>query len=211
MADLRLPISLIISFNSPIRRRTLQVDSLTLFLRKSSLTCRPSSLSKSLPTRIFHVTCHSSKTIDDIHHDHHHNHDHDHGHNHHHHHYQCHHGHHHHNGSEYKLTKTQKAFIDFAKAIKWTEIADLLREHLEVCCFSTALLLAAAVSPYLVPKASVKLIQQVLSLVAFPLVGVSISFRLFFVIIYFWFAWLLLTSSMLGAAKHTKNSFLIYS
>ncbi|KAI3500392.1 hypothetical protein L1887_36213 [Cichorium endivia] len=169
MAALRLPISLTISSNSPARRRRFRVNSLRPLLHKS-LIFPPNSLSKPLPTRIFPITCHS-KTTDHHHHDH----DHDHGHNHHHHHHH-HHGHHDHNGGEFKLTKSQQAFADFAKAIKWTHVADFLREHLELCCFSTALFLAAAACPYLVPKASAKLIQQVLVLVAFPLVGVSASY-----------------------------------
>ncbi|GJV36879.1 RNA-directed DNA polymerase, eukaryota, reverse transcriptase zinc-binding domain protein [Tanacetum coccineum] len=108
-----------------------------------------------LPTRITTIKCHSKCT----------DHDHAHVHNHHHLHH-CH--HHHHNG---QLTKSQQAFANFAKAIKWSEVADFLREHFELCCFSTALFLASAFCPYVVAKAYVKHVQQVLSLVAFPIVG----------------------------------------
>ncbi|MFS7973711.1 hypothetical protein Hanom_Chr09g00859901 [Helianthus anomalus] len=153
MTTLRLPTL------PPTRRRRFRVNSLHSFLPKS-LIFPPNSLPKPLPTRIFPITCHSKTTNHP-----HHNHDHDHGHHHHHHH------HHHHGGGEYKLTKTQLAFADFAKAVKWSELADFLREHLELCCFSTALFLAAAACPYLLPKASVKAVQHVLALVAFPLVG----------------------------------------
>lgn len=168
MAALRLPISLTISSNSPARRKRFRVNSLRPLLHKS-LIFPPNSLSKPLPTRIFPITCHSKAT-----HDHHHDHDQDHDHGHRHQHHHC--GHHDHNGGEFKLTKSQKAFADFAKAVKWTQLADFLREHLELCCFSTALFLAAAACPYLVPKASAKLTQQLLVLLAFPLVGVIISF-----------------------------------
>ncbi|KAJ0889062.1 putative P-type ATPase, HAD superfamily, P-type ATPase, transmembrane domain superfamily [Helianthus annuus] len=151
MTTLRLPTSLTLP---PTRRRRLRVNSLPPFLLKS-LIFPPNSLPKPLPTRIFPITCHSKTT--NHHHNHHHNHDHEihshdhgHGHNHHHHHH-----HHHHGGGEYKLTKTQLAFADFAKA---------------------ALFLAAAACPYLLPKASVKAVQHVLALVAFPLVGVSASY-----------------------------------
>ncbi|KAI3726320.1 hypothetical protein L1987_66117 [Smallanthus sonchifolius] len=142
MAVLRLPISLILSSNSPARRR---VNSLHPLLHKS-LIFPPNSLPKPIPTRIFPITCHSKTT-------------------------EHHHHHHHHNCGEIELTKPQLAFAEFAKAVKWTGLADLLREHLEICCFSAVLLLAATACPYLVPKASVKLVQHVLALVAFPLVG----------------------------------------
>ncbi|GKD66875.1 hypothetical protein Tco_1308983, partial [Tanacetum coccineum] len=112
-------------------------------------------------TRILPIACHSKS------HDHH-NHDHDHDHAHH------HHGHGHHHG---ELTKPQQVFADFAKAVKWTDMADFLREHLELCCFSTVVFISAAVCPYLLPKTvPVKAVQHLLALVAFPLVGISASY-----------------------------------
>ncbi|KAL3833295.1 hypothetical protein ACJIZ3_008031 [Penstemon smallii] len=102
-------------------------------------------------------------------HDHHHHHDHDH---HHHNHHHCnHHGH----GHE-QLTKTQESFLRFAEAIKWTKLANFLRENLQLCCFSTALFLAAAVCPYVLPNYAAKPLQQAFTIIAFPLVGVSSSF-----------------------------------
>ncbi|KAK4488414.1 hypothetical protein RD792_004177 [Penstemon davidsonii] len=103
-------------------------------------------------------------------HDHHHDHDH-----HHHSHHNCNHHHHHGHGHE-QLTKTQESFLRFAEAIKWTKLANFLREHLQLCCFSTALFLAAAVCPYLLPNSAVKPFQQAFTIIAFPLVGVSSSF-----------------------------------
>ncbi|XP_026455941.1 probable cadmium/zinc-transporting ATPase HMA1, chloroplastic [Papaver somniferum] len=108
-------------------------------------------------------------------HDHHHEeehkhskkHDHDHEHHHHHH-------HHHGGGGEcLELTNSQKAVLKFAKAIGWADLAGFLRENLQLCCCSAALLLCAAVSPYLVPKSVAKLLQNAFISIAFPLVGVS--------------------------------------
>ncbi|BBH05953.1 heavy metal atpase 1 [Prunus dulcis] len=102
-------------------------------------------------------------TADACDHDHHH---HDHHHHHHHHH------HHQHHGSD-ELTGPQKQFVRFAKAVRWTDLADFLREHLQLCFCSTALFLAAAACPYLMPKLAVKPMQNAFILIAFPLVGVS--------------------------------------
>ncbi|XP_075481405.1 putative cadmium/zinc-transporting ATPase HMA1, chloroplastic [Primulina tabacum] len=107
-------------------------------------------------------------------HTHHHHHDHEHdGHNHHH-----HHGHSHGlcAGCDAPLTKSQEIFLKFAKFIKWADLANFLREHLELCCCSAALFLATAVCPYLLPKPAVKPFQQTFTFIAFPLVGVSASF-----------------------------------
>nr|XP_043614628.1 probable cadmium/zinc-transporting ATPase HMA1, chloroplastic isoform X3 [Erigeron canadensis] len=172
MAALCHPISLVNSLHR--RRRKLGVNSL-VSLRNKSLN----SLPKHIRTCIRPITCHS-KTADH-HHDHDHNHDHCdhvHGHNHdhnHHHHHHHHHGHHHEEGGG-ELSKSQQLFADFAKAVKWTDLADFLREHLELCCFSTVLFLAAAAAPFFVPKTIAKPVQHVLALVAFPLVGVSASY-----------------------------------
>ncbi|KAK6151227.1 hypothetical protein DH2020_016159 [Rehmannia glutinosa] len=67
-------------------------------------------------------------------------------------------------------------FLSFAEVIKWTGLANFLREHLELCCCAAALFLAAAACPYLVPKPAVKPLQQAFTLIAFPLVGVLASF-----------------------------------
>ncbi|CAI9752881.1 unnamed protein product [Fraxinus pennsylvanica] len=89
--------------------------------------------------------------------------------------------HHHHHGPSsdecgVQLTKFQETFLSFAKAVKWTYLANFLREHLELCCCSAALFLAAAACPYLIPKPAVKPLQQAFTLIAFPLVGVSALF-----------------------------------
>ncbi|XP_050206620.1 probable cadmium/zinc-transporting ATPase HMA1, chloroplastic [Mercurialis annua] len=107
---------------------------------------------------------------------HHHHHDHDHNHNHTHHHHHDHHGHGHGHGDVEKLSGAQRGLIRFAKAVKWIELADLLREHLQLCCCSAALFIVAAACPYLIPsKAIVKPLQNAFMIVAFPLVGVSAS------------------------------------
>ncbi|OVA15916.1 Cation-transporting P-type ATPase [Macleaya cordata] len=71
------------------------------------------------------------------------------------------------------LTSSQEAVLRFAKAIGWADLAGFLRENLQLCCCSTALLLAASVCPYLVPKQAVKPLQNSFITIAFPLVGVS--------------------------------------
>ncbi|MED6211264.1 putative cadmium/zinc-transporting ATPase hma1, chloroplastic [Stylosanthes scabra] len=103
------------------------------------------------------------------HHSDHDHHDHDHGHHHHHH----HHGHHALDSAN--LTGPQRAIIAFAKATRWMDLADFLREHLHLCCFSTALFVAAAICPHTLPKPLVKRFQHSLIILAFPLVGVSAS------------------------------------
>lgn len=95
-----------------------------------------------------------------------------------------HHGHHHHHhgcqhhcsgdSDRVELTGTQKAFVRFAEAIRWTDLANYLREHLHMCCGSAALFVTAAAFPYLVPKPAVKPLQNVFIAVAFPLVGVRV-------------------------------------
>ncbi|KAL0343546.1 UNVERIFIED_CONTAM: putative cadmium/zinc-transporting ATPase HMA1, chloroplastic [Sesamum angustifolium] len=117
-------------------------------------------------------------------HSHHHGHAHAHHHHDHHHHHHDHHHHHHHHGHSHggcggcdaPLTKSQEAFLSFAEAIKWTDLANFLREHLELCCCAAALFVAAAACPYFLPKPAVKPLQQAFTLIAFPLVGVSASF-----------------------------------
>ncbi|KAL6222633.1 hypothetical protein ACLB2K_006025 [Fragaria x ananassa] len=128
-------------------------------LRAPLVRFKPSLLS---PPRNF-PTLRCSSAAD--HSDHHH-HDHDHHHHHHHH-------HHYHVGDCAELTGSQKAFIGFAKAVRWTDLADFLREHLHLCFCSAALFLAAAACPYVAPKLAVKTVQNAFMIVAFPLVGVS--------------------------------------
>ncbi|KAL6551755.1 putative cadmium/zinc-transporting ATPase hma1, chloroplastic [Orobanche gracilis] len=89
-----------------------------------------------------------------------------------------HHNHHCHNHGDCNapFTKSQEIFLRFAEVIRWTDLANFLREHLGLCCCAVALLLAAAVCPYLLHKPAVKPLQQAFTLVAFPLVGVSALF-----------------------------------
>ncbi|KAI3921266.1 hypothetical protein MKW92_007361 [Papaver armeniacum] len=65
------------------------------------------------------------------------------------------------------------AVVKFAKSIGWADLAGFLRENLQLCCCSVALLLCAAVCPYLAPKSNAKLLQNAFISIAFPLVGVS--------------------------------------
>ncbi|KAL9378292.1 hypothetical protein Peur_029627 [Populus x canadensis] len=95
----------------------------------------------------------------------HHDHDHDH----------CCHHHHHEGGHDSQLTGPQRALLKFAKTLGWMDLANLLREHLQLCCCSAALFITAAACPYMIPKPAVKPLQNALMLVAFPLVGVSAS------------------------------------
>ncbi|KAI3908160.1 hypothetical protein MKW98_029461 [Papaver atlanticum] len=76
-------------------------------------------------------------------------------------------------GGSLELSDSQKAVVKFAKSIGWADLAGFLRENLQLCCCSVALLLCAAVCPYLVPKSNVKLLQNAFISIAFPLVGVS--------------------------------------
>lgn len=104
-------------------------------------------------------------------HSHAHGHDHDHGHDH------SHAHRHHHHGddeSDKQLTKPQEVLLKFADAIRWSHLANFLREHLELCCTSAALFIAAAACPYVLPKPAVKPLQRAFAVIAFPLVGVSL-------------------------------------
>lgn len=137
------------------------------FKRLTSLRFKPFSLSFSLRHRP--VTCFAK-----AHNHHHHHHDH------HHHHHQDHqHHHHHHHENCNELSEPQKAVIKFAEATRWLDLANFLREHLQLCCSATALFLAAAACPYLLPKPAVKPLQNAFIFLAFPLVGVNISFPFF--------------------------------
>ncbi|XP_026422880.1 probable cadmium/zinc-transporting ATPase HMA1, chloroplastic isoform X2 [Papaver somniferum] len=90
-------------------------------------------------------------------------------------HHHHHHHHHHHccGGGSSELSNSQKAVVNFAKSIGWADLAGFLRENLLLCCCSVALLLCAAVCPYLAPKSDVKLLQNAFISIAFPIVGVS--------------------------------------
>lgn len=63
--------------------------------------------------------------------------------------------------------------LRFAKKVGWADLADLLRENLQLCCCSMALLLLAAVSPCVLPPRAIRPLQGLLIALAFPLVGVS--------------------------------------
>ncbi|EPS71968.1 hypothetical protein M569_02788, partial [Genlisea aurea] len=92
------------------------------------------------------------------------------------HHHHAHHNHGHAHGVDPSLTRSQRAFLSLARFIKWTDLADLLREHFELCCCAAALFIGAAASSFLLPKPAIKPFQQACTLIAFPLVGVSASF-----------------------------------
>lgn len=163
--------NLIFPASSSIRKTTakrIQVNPQFLRCSSSSFT-NPSPISlrnRSLLTPINYVT-------NSTHSNHHHHESHDHHHDNHHHHSHDNHGHH--DGEAgLSLTKSQELVLNFAKAIRWTNLANFLREHLELCCCSAALFLAAAACPYLAPKFAVKPLQHVFTLIAFPLVGVTL-------------------------------------
>lgn len=118
----------------------------------------------SRPRNFLHLRC-AAHTAGHHHH-HHNNHHHDH------HDGDPNHHHHHHCGDCAEPTGPQEAILRFAKAVKWTDLANFLREHLHLCCFSTALFLAAAACPYLLPRPTVKPLQNAFIFIAFPLVGV---------------------------------------
>ncbi|MQL95867.1 hypothetical protein Taro_028535 [Colocasia esculenta] len=91
------------------------------------------------------------------------------------HHQHHHHHHHHHEGAAGEPTAAEQAVLQFATAVGWVRLADFLREHLQLCCSSMALLLAAATSPYLLPRPTVKPFQDATILLAFLLVGISLA------------------------------------
>lgn len=178
MEAFNLPRIRFTNFNSSPHRitTTIRVNSQSLFF--SSKILYPNSAHTLISLRnlnfVAPISCLAKSTYSGYQHDHH-------PHPHHHHHHENHHHHHHHHGHgdgerDFKLTKSQEVFLKFANAIKWTQLANFLREHLELCCCSAALFIASAACPYLVPKPAVKPLQQVFTLIAFPLVGVSASF-----------------------------------
>lgn len=85
--------------------------------------------------------------------------------------------HHHRHCCSAELTVSnypQKVLLEFARAIGWIRLANFLREHLQLCCSSALLFLAAAACPYLIPKPYITPLQNSFMIVAFPLVGVRI-------------------------------------
>ncbi|XP_037497092.1 probable cadmium/zinc-transporting ATPase HMA1, chloroplastic isoform X2 [Jatropha curcas] len=166
------------------RSRRRRVNSVNLIFHRTSLSSRFHLKSIYPPRKSFNPRYQTLRCLaeaknhrdHDLHqhddHPHHHDDDHDlHHHSHHHHH---HHHHHHRDGVE--LSGAQRSFISFAKAVGWMDLANLLREHLQLTCCSAALFVAAAVCPYLIPKPIVKPLQNTFMIIAFPLVGVSASF-----------------------------------
>nr|KYP74012.1 hypothetical protein KK1_006680 [Cajanus cajan] len=140
------------------------IRSSKLPLRPLQFSIKPIYSSKFLILHHHRLRCLAESTTNHGHHDDHHGH-----------HHHCHHHHHSHGVDGANLTAPQKAIITFAKATRWMELADILREHLHLCCFSTALFVAAAICPHALPKPLVKPLQNALIFVAFPLVGVSAS------------------------------------
>ncbi|XP_077225235.1 heavy metal atpase 1 isoform X2 [Tasmannia lanceolata] len=134
----------------------------------------PRSVSLSVNPRLFpynrSIHCRSTSQNSHHHHEDHHSHNHDHNHDHNHNHN---HHHHHHHEQDTNLNRYQEAILGFARAIRWAELADFLREHLQLCCCSTALLLVAAACPCVLPKLVAKPFQRAFIVAAFPLVGVS--------------------------------------
>lgn len=152
--------------------RRLKVNRNLLFSSLKPKSSVPIRSSAQFRGRIHCSAC-SCSSHSHQHHHHHHDHSHDH-HNHHHHHH-----HHGHDEGDGKLTKFQEVFLKFANAIRWTQLANYLRENLELCCCSAVLFIAAAVCPYFLPEPAVLPLQRIFALIAFPLVGVLdlLSFR----------------------------------
>ncbi|XP_072147049.1 probable cadmium/zinc-transporting ATPase HMA1, chloroplastic isoform X1 [Setaria viridis] len=126
-----------------------------------ALTRRPPLLVASRPSLLFAPRAHGGHG-----HSHNHNHHHHHGHDHH------HHGHGHH-GVDAHGGGGGAAVMRVARAIGWADVADALREHLQLCCISLGLLLIAAACPHVALLNTVGCLQATLIAVAFPLVGVS--------------------------------------
>ncbi|KAI4330261.1 hypothetical protein MLD38_028561 [Melastoma candidum] len=122
----------------------------------------PSRLSSPRPQPLASATPHHHNHHHDPHHDHGHVHGHPHRH------------HHHHGGIDDAGgggLGLQRRLWEFARAIKWVDAADVLRENLGLCCCSARLFLAATVSPYEVPKGLVGPVCTSLMLLAFPPAG----------------------------------------
>nr|BAD45629.1 hypothetical protein [Oryza sativa Japonica Group]BAD54506.1 hypothetical protein [Oryza sativa Japonica Group] len=58
-----------------------------------------------------------------------------------------------------------------ARAIGWADVADALREHLQVSCISIGLLLVAAACPHMAALNFAKRLQATAIAIALPLVG----------------------------------------
>ncbi|KAI4970595.1 hypothetical protein ZWY2020_001509 [Hordeum vulgare] len=137
------------------RRRAPHPPSVSL-----SLAPKPSLLAASRRSLLFTPRAHGD------HHHHHHHHHHGHGHG---------HGHHGHgdDGVEVRGGGGGAAVMRMARTIGWADVADALREHLQLCCISLGLLLTAAVCPHVPLLNSVGRLPAALIAIAFPLVGVS--------------------------------------
>ncbi|RCV40274.1 hypothetical protein SETIT_9G039700v2 [Setaria italica] len=143
-----------------LRRRCSPPKPLALTRRPPLLVAsRSSLLFASRPSLLFAPRAYGG-------HGHSHNHHHHHGHDHH------HHGHGHH-GVDAHGGGGGAAVMRVARAIGWADVADALREHLQLCCISLGLLLIAAACPHVALLNTVGCLQATLIAVAFPLVGVS--------------------------------------
>ncbi|KAG2608145.1 hypothetical protein PVAP13_4NG281800 [Panicum virgatum] len=131
-----------------------------------ALTRRPTFPLASRPSLLFTPRAHGGNGHGHHHHHHDHHHHH-HGHDHHH-----HHGHGHH-GVDVHGGGGGAVVMRVARAIGWADVADALREHLQVCCISLGLLLIAAACPHVALLNSVGRLPAALIAIAFPLVGVS--------------------------------------
>lgn len=157
-----IPSTKLQSLHIYTRATRIRSSKFTLRLRPPSISIKPYYSSKLLILHHHRLRCVAESTTN--HHDHHHhNHSDRHRHDHH---------HHSHGIDSANLTGPQRAIIGFAKATRWMDLADILREHLHLCCFSTALFVAAAICPHTLPKHLIKPFQKSLISIAFPLVGV---------------------------------------
>ncbi|BAS99231.1 Os06g0690800 [Oryza sativa Japonica Group] len=96
-----------------------------------------------------------------------------------------HHGHchcHHHHNDRHKVGVHGHgaggggaAVMRVARAIGWADVADALREHLQVSCISIGLLLVAAACPHMAALNFAKRLQATAIAIALPLVGVNLS------------------------------------
>lgn len=66
----------------------------------------------------------------------------------------------------------QRTISNVAAAVGLSRLADALRDNLRLCCISMALLLLAAVCPYILPQTVGPLLQTGLIISGFPLVGI---------------------------------------
>ncbi|KAJ3695561.1 hypothetical protein LUZ60_000938 [Juncus effusus] len=153
MAALAVAGALNLRFHSHTKRTNLHLPSRVKFqtLTQTKPLLFPSLRSPLIPLAHGHS------------HDHHHHHNHNHN----------HHGHGHDHHHERQENGYEGLVLRFARFTGWEKLADLLREHLVSCCISMALLLVAALCPYVAPARMVKPLQNSFIAVAFPLVGIS--------------------------------------